>query len=79
MWTLHLINGISNDLQKLLKYFNGTTILVSFTKLLLLAAFTVFPTRALYLNDLELSVLKSALLTGILSLLNCNKLPGVSE
>ena len=25
-WILQLINDISNDLQKLLKYFNGTTI-----------------------------------------------------
>ena len=29
--TLQLINGISSDLQKLLKYFNGTTI-VAFLK-----------------------------------------------
>ena len=28
--TLQLINGISNDLQKLLKYFSGTTILTPF-------------------------------------------------
>ena len=28
--TLQLINGISNDLQKLLKYFNGTAIFTPF-------------------------------------------------
>ena len=28
--TSQLINGISRDLQKLLKYFNGTIILISF-------------------------------------------------
>ena len=28
--TLQLINEISNDLQKLLKYFNGTSILTPF-------------------------------------------------
>ena len=52
-WILQLINAISNDLQKLLKYFNGTTIFASFTELfVLLTAFFVFPTRAaLYLND----------------------------
>ena len=49
-----------------------------FTKLLLLAA--VFPTRAgLYLNNLEFSMLKPALLAGIWSLINCHKLPDVSK
>ena len=38
-WTLQLINGISNVLQKLLKYFNGTTIFVSFTELFPLPRF----------------------------------------
>ena len=53
---LQLINGISNDLQKLLKYFNGTIIFVLFTKLFPSVASVAFPTRlALYLNDLELS------------------------
>ena len=48
-----LINGISNDLQKLLKYFNGASIFVLFAELLvLLTASAIFPTRAaLYLND----------------------------
>ena len=43
-------------------------------------AFAVFPTRAvLYLNDWELSIVKSALLAGTSSLLNCHKIPDVSE
>ena len=51
--TLQFINGVSHDLQKLLKYFNGTTIFASFAELfVLLTAFVVFPKRpALYLND----------------------------
>ena len=43
-------------------------------------SFAVFPTGgALYLKDSELSIVKSALLTGTLSLLKCHKLPDVSE
>ena len=78
---LQLINGISNDLQKLLKYFNETTIFVIFTELFgLLTASTVLPTRAaLYLNGLELSILKSALLAVISSLLTWHKLPDVPQ
>ena len=51
--TLQLTNGISNDLQKLLKYFNGTTIFTFFTELFVLSrASEVFLARAaLYLND----------------------------
>ena len=79
-WILQLISGISNDLQILLKYFNGTTICVFFTRLLLLAVSAVVPTiTVFYLNDLELLVVKSALLAGTSSLLNCRKLPNVSE
>ena len=84
-WVLQLINGISNDLQELLKYFNGTTTFILFTKLFSPAASAVFPTRAaLYLNDLELKTLllptvKSALLAGGSSVLKCHKHPGVSE
>ena len=43
--TLQLINGISNDLQKLLKYFNGTAIFTPFLSVIKLD---------LYLNDGEL-------------------------
>ena len=43
--TLQLINGISNDIQKLLKYFNGTAIFTPFLFVI---------KRDLYLNDDEL-------------------------
>ena len=65
------------DLKKLVKCFNRTAIFVLFTELflLLLTASAGFYTRAaLYLNYLELSMLKSALLAGTSSLLNCHKL-----
>ena len=79
-WTLQFINGISNDLQNLLKYFNGTTIFVSFTKLFPLLWFSVLPARAaFYLKDSELSIVKSAIFAGTSSLLYCHKLPDVSE
>ena len=48
--TTQLIKGISRVLQKLLKYFNGTTISISF----LLSESRVFPViLALDLNDSE--------------------------
>ena len=73
--TLQLINGISNDLQKLLKYFNGTAIFTPFLFVIKLD---------LYLNDDELfgicwaSTVKSTS-PSISSLLNCHKLPDVSD
>ena len=52
--TLQLINDISSDLQKLLKYFNGTAI---FTPVVL-PPFGMVPIRFdLHLKDEELSVL----------------------
>ena len=57
-YTLQWINGISNDFQKLLKYFNGTAIATFFR--IPLAWFrlgwaTVFPNNlAWYLKDLKL-------------------------
>ena len=65
----------------LLKYFHGTIIFAFFTELfVLLTAFVVFPKRAaLYLIDLEPSIVKSALLTGTSSLLNCHERSDVSE
>ena len=67
---LQLINGISNDLKKLLKYFNGKT---TFTFILaILLATTRLPNKlTLYLKELELSVVKSliALASGGSSLL----------
>ena len=57
--TLQLINGISNDLQKLLKYFNGTAIFIPF----FIPLFPVSPIRvALCLNEGALPLLTSALL-----------------
>ena len=53
---LQLINGISKDLQKLLKYFNGIAIFTPF----FLPLFPVLPIRfALYLNQEGLSIVKS--------------------
>ena len=78
---MELIDCISNNLQKLLKHFSGATVFVLCTELfVLLTVSDAFPTRAaLYLNHLELSILKSALLAGTSSLINCHKLPDASE
>ena len=78
--TSQLINCISNDLLKSLKHFNGTTIFTPF----FLPPFRRVPIRLdLYLKDDELSVLtlesSSLLYFGCSSLLNCHKLPEVSE
>ena len=55
---LQLIKGISSDLKKLLKYFNGTT---TFTFILaILLATTGLPNKlTLYLKELEVSVVQS--------------------
>ena len=55
---LQLVKGISSDLKKLLKYFNGTT---TFTLLLaILLATTGLPNKlTLYLKELELSTVNS--------------------
>ena len=57
---LQLIKGISNDLKKLLKYFNGTT---TFTLLFaILSATTGLPNKlTLYLKEFELSTVKSSI------------------
>ena len=48
------VNGISRVLQKLLKYFNGTTI----SMFVLLSASGVFPViLILYVNDSEFTIL----------------------
>ena len=74
-----MINGVSNNFQKLLRYFTGTTTFMFFTERFV-SLTTVFAIRAvLYSNGLELSAVKSALLFGTSSLLNCHKLPDVSE
>ena len=62
--------------KKVLKYFNGTAI---FTPLFL-PAFPVLPIRlALYLNEGALLSLVTSALLVISSLLNCHKLPEVSN
>ena len=78
-----MISGISNDLQKLLKYFSGRTIF-TFSFFLFAPFALVLPIRFyLYLNDEEFSALiliEAPLLSiGCSSLLNCHKLPEVSE
>ena len=57
---LQLIKGISSDLKKLLKYFNGTTTFtLLFAKLL---SRTGFPNNSTsYLKELEVSVVKSSM------------------
>ena len=51
--TLQLLNSISSDLQKLLRYFNGATVVVFF-KIELFASATAFPNYlALYWKDLK--------------------------
>ena len=77
-----LINGISKDLQKLLKYFSGTAIF-TFLNAPLSAVVSGLKKVDLYLKDAELSTETlsgcPAAVTGDSSLLNCNKLPEVSE
>ena len=80
-WIFQLICSTFNDLQKLLRYFNGTTIFAFFTELfVLLTASAVLTTRgALYLHNWEISIVRLALSAGILSLLIYHKLLDVSE
>ena len=75
-WFLQFLNGIFNDLQKLHRYFNGTTIFVLYTGLfVLLTVSAVFTSKvALYLNDWEFSAVKSTL-ARTSSLLSCHKRP----
>ena len=76
--TLQLINGISNDLQKLLKYFNGTTIFTP-SFFLFAPSASVLPIRFdLYLKDEELLFAK-LMFAIISSLLNFHKHPEVLE
>ena len=73
---LQLINGISNDLQKLLKYFNGTAIFTPFH----VPSFPALPIRlAIYLNKGALLSLVTFVLLSSSSLLKSHKLPEVSE
>ena len=74
--TLQLANGISNDRQKLLKYFSGTAIFTHF----FVPSASVSPIKfALYLNEGALSLLVTSALLATSSLLKLHKLPEVSE
>ena len=77
---MHLINGISGDLQKLLKYFNGTAV-VAFFRIPFASSATVFRINlALYLKDLILLALAISTLKSVASFLEQNhKLPVVLE
>ena len=64
---LQLIKDISNDLKKLLKYFNDTTIFTFNlpTRALSGLAASILPNKlTLYLKDVELSAVKFTLLSG---------------
>ena len=81
-WILQLINGISKDLQKLLKYFSGTAIFTSLNTPLS-SAVSGLKKLDLYLKEDEFVVLTIAgapsLFTGDPWLLNCHKLPEVCK
>ena len=73
---LQLISSISNHLQKLLKYFNGTAVFTPF----FLPLFSVLPIiLAFYLHEVALSSLVTSALLTISSLLKPHKPPDVSE
>ena len=80
-WILQLINGISNGLQKLLKYFSGKAIF-TFLNTPLSAEVSSLKKLDLYLKDVELVVEMlsefPAFVTGDSSLLNCLKLTSCS-
>ena len=68
---VQLINDISNDLQKLLKYFSGTAI---FTPFFVPSTLVLSISFALYLNDGVLSSLVTCSLSVTSSLLKFHKL-----
>ena len=76
------INGISKDLQNLLKYFSRTAIF-TFLNTPLSAASKGLKKLDLYLKDVELAVETlpefPGFVTGDSSLLNCHRLPEVSQ
>ena len=73
---MQLINGVSNDIQKLLKYFSGTAIFTLF----FVPFFSVLSILlAFYLNEGALSSLATYALLSIPSLLKPHKIPEVSE
>ena len=76
------INGISKDLQNLLKYFSRTAIF-TFLNTPLSAASKGLKKLDLYLKDVDLAVETlsgfPAAVSGDSSFLNCHRLPEVSE
>ena len=67
-YTLQLISDISSDLQKLLRYFNGTATVAYFFRNSLLPSATVSSNNyALYLKDLKLLLLPVSVLKLIAS------------
>ena len=56
-FALQSINDILSNLQKLLKYFNGTAIVASFRIPLTPSVSVISNTLALYINDLKLTLL----------------------
>ena len=58
------MNGISNDLQKLFKYYSRTAIF-TFLNTLLSASVSVFKILDLYLKDTELPVVRLAGFPGL--------------
>ena len=76
--TLQLINGISKYLQNVLKYFNGTTSFGPYFSLSAPFSSVSLIRFDLYLKNEELLFVK--LIAPIISsLLNCHKVPEVSE
>ena len=72
---LKLINGNSNDLEKLHTYLKGTTAFTSLNFLLAPSAVDSPKRLDLYLKDVELSVVTSGFVTTFnSSLLNCHNL-----
>ena len=65
--TLQLINGISSDLQKLLKYLKGKAIAEIFKFLFALSAAVFSDNLALYLNHLKFSSLAISALKSVTS------------
>ena len=77
-----LINDISSNLEKLLKYFNGRGIgIIAILKFLFASSISIFPNNlVLYLKELKLSLMAISALTLIVSSLEQNyKFPIISE
>ena len=79
-WILLNGNGISNDLQKLLKYFSGTVIFTFLNTLLPSTAVDSPMKLDLYLKDDELVVeALSGFPAAVTGYWNCHEIPEMSE